>query len=601
MSKETWIVHLSYYSEENDGEEPSEADDDSRGYCSSLPLELPGKQGWNTALSYELDSMGCVIGLSLDPPLPKGGAYVRATFYYESSHMSGLDGDSYDWEFWLESYEFVSDDVVAQARRDAKLFRRRELYWMKKAGCAHYEMRCDGVKACALRGRNASTMKASRRTINPQLPGCNREPGRICPVYEDWKPLKDTEFTFPTNHFLDGTGVCRYAGAEYDPEFAGHQFVPSLQKLAEKRPDLSIKAINDALLEQARDANITYGKFSFWFTYPGDDRSSQDVKIKGNCARCSGLLQYPDDCPYFDERPLKKTELIVPCTEGQGTYGRRAVAWRFVVLDIEHGPIHHAWQWGNTARWSGVREWGQWWQTSNAFDSTVMWTSYGIPVSGGVTNKPMWRGEHFDTHKIRKALSRFEKIFKHLKRIEEMAGDVREKRRSVSNLCGMAWRLVAEDAYPLLNSVTVYGGDGTLRMSYLLPKKVKRWHRPEGFRWDKDWDYGNNLHILARYFFHERLMILALPPKHSNFPRLEPQQIRKERRLFDQMVNDPWLRVAYGLEGAPDQFWVNERVTNNYRPEHQIDAPEGLSEVAGRCMTEDAYERFKVSINARYF
>lgn len=581
--KETWVVCV--WSVDPDDSMLRYASADAKDcFVFSEPMDLPESHAGQCALSYAMEE-GFIEYQGTDklPDIGEGGIWVVADFEGYSHHYGGVDGDDYDFCYWLNGFRLATKTDLDGARRRARNFVARRQAWRKRVGCGRYDLTVGGKQFCHVTNYHGSSVSGPFVGDDGYLgPQCNRCKGQICFAHHDWHPLDSCEWVPPKNHFLDGTGVCRHAGKPYEKGFAGHEWDVSVQRLAESK-GLETQDIQSAFDKAAQSA-IAKGDLSFMFEYPkelveyGSTYVYTKAKCRGqDCLHCSGLPMYESDCLYYDERPLCKGEFIVPCANG--LYSTCSVRGRYIVLSVKDGPIHRGTTWQNqTEHWRDSDEWAQWYVGSNAYDSTTMWATFGIPVTGGPNNDPALG---FDFHNVRRRWLRLTAIHKHLMELR----NIDEARQRV----GWIWQPVANEFESLYHDITL-NADRNFDWRDILPESLLRWYRSNGFaQIERIERFNVNLPALARFLFYKRLLTQV---REINTRSTAPN----DRVLFDASVIDPWLRVAYGLEGQPENFWTGGIAF----PEKRLDYDDPIRKDAGRLLTVDSQNRLRESWKTRY-
>ena len=543
--------------------------------------------------------------------IPNEGGYYWLTIGYSMDY----EHNSVDF-VWIETLTPATAEEVAEARATTCAQVAQDEEARLRAGCAFYGHRSwyDEPPGCQKKGHHDGG----------SWPACSRKDGQVC-FDEDWKPLETARWAYPTNHFLDGTGVCRWAGRPYDPDFPGHELHPTPEEIV---ADLEERAVEraegkgvdvgefevpslpeiEALWDTEGEAAHGAGKIGFrvqlikpWHTtYYVTPETARRYTLHPDwmtCTKCSGLPRYPGDCPFYEERPLARDEIILPVIYGKG-WGRR-YGWWFTVHKLDEPEPKT-----RGRRISQPPVWGRWYDGSSSEGDIQMWTVVGIPVTGmgWSSDEPNGRlarvrGKlQFHQRAFRKAkltLDRLASEWRELHLVDDTVGEIIlghpgvMRAKTVNAVLTTLWRgLTDRDSEQWLRDVL--RGDRWGRVYSMFP-----WEMGED---GSGWPDKYNLSALARRAFKKRLerSEFGWYSGHANASTDEYGPI-----LFPAVVMSRRLRWVYGLVGAPGSIGTDG--WHRYcLLEKKPGAKAGFVAAAGRRMTKDAYTRLMRAWRERY-
>lgn len=410
--------------------------------------------------------------------IPDKGGFYWVTISYSTDYDDG----HIDW-VWVENLTLATAEEVTEAKATDCAWVAQDEEARLRAGCAFY-----GHRAWYDEPPRCQKSKSGRRG-DGSWPGCSRKDGQIC-LAERWKPLEMARWEFPVNHFLDGNGVCKWAGTA--------------------------------------------------------------IGVLPACNQCSGLPLYPGDCPGYEERPLAHDEIILPDIWGRG-WGK-SFDWRFRVHKLDKPepgirqqrlslpPIWSQWysgsnSEGDTTMWTvvGIPVTGMGW------------------IDDEPNGKPArQRGKgQFERRAFRKAkltLDRLASDWRELHLVDNTVGEIiltnpRVMRaKTVNAVMTTLWHGLITRACDHKLRYTLRGNNWGHAHS-MFPWKVAE----DGTGWPDKY----NLSAIVRGVFREKLsrMVTGRWPGRSNCGDGEFGPV-----LFPAVVVSPELRWAYGLVGAPNNL-----------------------------------------------
>lgn len=607
--KTKFLCHVSRY-DDHWGEREELSPDEPKRVVITDVVDLPFD---DSVIDWFQDGEG-YLECNDDEAVPEGGGFFWVAIGYSMDCDCGHNSVDF---VWIESLIPATAEEVAEAKATtcAQVVQHEEA--RLQAGCAFYGHRAwyDEPPSCQKKGTHDGG----------SWPGCSRTDGQVC-FDEDWKPLETARWAYPTNHFLDGTGVCKWAGQPYDPDFPGHELHPTpveifadLKERGAKRAvekgvdagEFEIPSLAEIVTLWDAEGNAAHsaGKIRFrirlakpwhttYYVTPETARHYTPHRLGWmTCARCSGLPRYPGDCPFYEERPLARDEIILPVIYGTG-WGRR-YGWQFVVHELDRPEPRTRDQ-----RISQPPVWGQWYEGSNAEGDIQMWTVVGIPVTGmgWSSDEPngrparVWGKLQFHERAFRKAkltLDRLASEWRELHLVDDTVGEIIldnpgvMRAKTVSAVLTTLWRGLTNRACERwLRSAL--RGDHWGQAYSMFPWEMGE----DGSGWPDKYSFP----AMVRKAFKKKLegAMFGWYPGRINAGTGDHGPI-----LFPAVVVSRRLRWVYGLVGAPESIgvdgWHRSRL-----PEEKDEAEAKFVAAAGRRMTKDAYVRHRRSWQERY-